>query len=809
MCAMSSETSGLPPGPGGTAAGKRSAVALQVKLACATLDAVRSRYPELRERRFRLRARQAWPIETQVRLEAKLSTGAPCFHALALVERVTGGGAEPVLLTLAIVAMDDSGRELVAWMGGTPPRPIPVAKPAAPAPPPSAPPAPRAPPPAPARPAAVAMPAPAAARSAPPAAPGRRASAPPPPVPDFALPSVQAEAPLPPIEWESLFPAASRTSATPRVSWDGEDAAPAVAEAPRARRGPPPPPTEALSEPVQARPKAAERAKAARPAPAGRVIGIDLGTSRCAAAVVDGGKPILISSPDPEGSAAVPSLVALDETGGIVVGEPARVQMLAAPRNAVHGFKRLVGRQFRSPVVTDLIVRSPWEIAQGLRGEASVKLGEKIYSLQKITSLLLAEMKAMAERRLGEPVSRAVITVPAWYNDNQRQAVRAAGALAGLEVERIVSEPLAAAVAFARGRKGDQRVLVYDLGGGKFDAAVVQIRGGACQVLAAGGDTFLGGLDFDKALVDEVLSRFEMQHGAKFSGDAAALQRLQDAAERAKIALSDRDSARIHVPFVSTVDQQRGEIDETVSREDLEKLTAGLVDRTLRICEQVLAGAGLHPADVNEVLLAGGQGRMPLVQRKVRELFGKEPSKAADAGQSVALGAALVAHAIHSGEGGAAPADVLSMSIGVGMPGGGFEKVLQRNTPLPQEKTHPWTSQGRERTLEIPIFQGESDKALENEYLGTLAVSGVPRAKKKGKPAVDLVFSVNAESILAVSAKEHGTSRPLAASFSTQDTPETVRRRLANAPPPGRPVYEQVGLDEGNGIFGWLKRKRR
>ena len=538
----------------------------------------------------------------------------------------------------------------------------------------------------------------------------------------------------------------------------------------------------------------------------GRIIGIDLGTTNSAAAVVKEGKPFII--PSREGYNTIPSVVALNEKGNLIVGHQAKGQLLINPKSTVYGFKRLVGRQFHSPVVSDLVDRFSYEIAQGLRGEASVKLGDKIFSLQKISSLVLSEVKELAERWLNEPVTRAVITVPAYYNDNQRQAVRASGALAGLDVERILNEPTAAAVAFAHGRRLEQRVMVYDLGGGTFDTSVLQLHGSVYEVLSTGGDTFLGGVDFDKELVNELLKRFRNRHGIDFGGDRVAYQRINDAAERAKIALSERLSTPLKVPFVAMSGDKAYDVDETVTRSELEALTAPLVERTLRVCDDVLTNCGLKPADIGEVLLVGGQSRMPLVRQKIREFFGKEPSKSVHPDEAVALGAALLADSIETGEiGGMVLMDVLPMSIGVGLPGGRFKKIIERNTPLPHKKTHSvWTSEDQQKMLEIPIFQGESVKAQENEYLGTLVVADLPPGTK-GNVVFDVIFSITGESILTVTAEERGTARSVTATFSTQDTPEAVRSRLGGGRQSGTPAFEgSEGPDKG-GLFGWLKRK--
>jgi len=537
--------------------------------------------------------------------------------------------------------------------------------------------------------------------------------------------------------------------------------------------------------------------------PSGPIIGIDLGTTNSCAAVVKDGKPFVI--PSREGYNTIPSVVALSDKGKLMVGHPARSQLLINPRNTVHGAKRLIGRQFKSPVVSDLLGRFSYEIVAGPRGEAAVKMGDQVFSLQKISSLVLAEVKDLAQRWLGCEISRAVITVPAYYNDNQRHAVLAAGALAGLDVERIVNEPTAAAIAFAQGRPLEQRVMVYDLGGGTFDTSVLELHGNVYEVISTGGDTFLGGVDFDKALVQDLLARFNQKHGIVFEGDLVALQRITDAAERAKISLSERLTAQVNVPFVTMVGEKGYNLDATVSRAELEKLTADLIGRTLRVCDDVLTNCGLKPADVGEVLLVGGQSRMPMVRTKLREYFGKEPSKAVHPDEAVALGAALLAHSMQSGDiGGMVLVDVLPMSIGVGLPGGRFKKVIERNTSLPHKKTYSiWTSQNDQKTLEIPIFQGEADRAQQNEYLGTLLVPDLPPGTK-GNVVFDIIFSVSAESILTVTAEERGTRRSVSATFSTQDTPETVKRRLVGGT--GAEPERLDAPEAGEAKTGWMSR---
>jgi molecular chaperone DnaK len=532
------------------------------------------------------------------------------------------------------------------------------------------------------------------------------------------------------------------------------------------------------------------------------MIGIDLGTTNSCSAVVKDGKPLVI--PSREGHNTIPSIVAINENGKIIVGHPAKGQLLINPRNTVYCAKRLVGRQFASKVVSEMAGRFPYQIVAGAKGEAAVQLGAEQLSLQRISALVLGEVKKIAQQWLHAEVSRAIITVPAYYNDNQRLAVREAGELAGLEVERILNEPTAAALAFAHGRELEQRVMVYDLGGGTFDASVLELHGKVYEVVSTGGDTFLGGVDFDKVIVDHLLAAFKEKHGIDFPGDRVALQRVTDAAERAKIALSAQLEYRVKVPFAATVGNKPFDLEATVSRSELVLLTGHLVDRTLAVCDEVLDARGLEPADIDEVLLVGGQSRMPLVRERIRNYFGREPSKAVQPDEAVALGAALLAHSIDSGQiDGVVLLDVLPMSIGVGLPGGGFRKIIEVNTSLPHKKTLGIsTTKEDQDSLEIVVFQGESEQAQENEYLGTLWIPGLPKGPR-GAVALEIVFSLSAESILTVTAEDK-KGRTVKATFSTQDTPEQVKERLAEAdltvqdsgPPP----------NGGGGFVGWLKR---
>ena len=785
------------PGQPGAPGGKRPAIGLQIKLPCATIDDVKARYGEdLRKGQFFIRTKTPRAKDTLVRLEAQLSNGTPCFRAAAVVERVQD--PPDAGMGLQLLAADEAGRELIAALGG---KQLPQLKTEAPKAATAAPPAPGK------RPSITSMP---GIKAPPPTE--KPASPPPPPAKPDAPPRATTK-PVP------TPPQGAKPVTTPPAA---AKAVPPPVLKPASSRPPPPPfpiptlgqtrPVPAAVPPLEAPKTAAAPAESLEPQPPlaerpekkGPMIGIDLGTTNSAAAVVKDGKPFVI--PSREGYNTIPSIVAINDKGKFIVGHPAKGQLLINPRNTVYGAKRLVGRLFTSTVVSDLMGRFPYQIVSGPRGEAAVQLGDKQFSLQHISALVLREVKEIAQQWLQTEVTRAVITVPAYYNDNQRNAVREAGELAGLKVERILNEPTAAALAFAHGRHLDQRVIVYDLGGGTFDASVLELHGNVYEVVSTGGDTFLGGVDFDKVIVDHLLAIFKEKNGFDFPGDRVALQRITDAAERAKIALSEQLEYKVKVPFVALVDDKPYDLDATLTRAELVLLTGHLVDRTLKVSEEVLGAQGLKPSDLEEVLLVGGQSRMPLVRERIRNFFGREPSKAVHPDEAVALGAPILAHSIDSGDiGGVVLVDVLPMSIGVGLPGGRFRKLIERNTSLPHKKTLPIsTTKDDQDVLEIVIFQGDSEKAQENEYLGTLLIPDLPTAPK-GMTTFDIVFSLSAESLLTVTAAEKTSGRTVTATFSTKDTPEEIKERLSES----AVIDTDLGTEQvapSGGLLGWLKR---
>jgi molecular chaperone DnaK len=626
-----------------------------------------------------------------------------------------------------------------------------------------------------------------------------------------ATPAPTRAAPLTP----SAPPAGPRTSpGAPSAPRDG--AAPVSTAAAPSPGAPAAPPPAALAEggtpgrPVHADLAATHRVEQVErgpvridldlpeePVPVARksraVVGIDLGTSNSCAAVVKNGRPYVI--PSREGYNVVPSMVALNQRLKLIVGHNAKGQLLFNPRNTVYGAKRLVGRAFDEPAVQRILDRFSYEVVAGSDGLCAVRLGPATLSLEQVQALILREVRSVAQDHLGEDVNRAVITVPAYYSERQREAVRRAGALAGLHVERIVNEPTAAALAYAYGRQVRERVLVYDLGGGTFDASVLELENNVYEVVSTGGDTFLGGVDFDARVVERFLLEFEQAHGA-FQRDLVALSRLVDAAERAKCALSERAEVPVHLPYLA---QARGvpvTFETRLSREALEQLVAPLVDRTLDVCRRVLEAKGLGPKDVDEVLLVGGQSRMPLVREKVRAFFGKAPSKSVHPDEAVAIGAALLAHSLGSAEG-VVLIDVVPLSIGVGLPGGGgrVKRIIEKNTSLPARREYTLsTTRDDQKTFDLWVFEGDGATVADCQYLGTIQLSGLPRGPR-GSVQIAITFQLGEECLLTVRARELRTGQEVEAVFTTKGTPDEVKRRMesdaryaaAGVTPPRRP----------------------
>ena len=584
-------------------------------------------------------------------------------------------------------------------------------------------------------------------------------------------------------------------------------------EGPDARSDEPPKPAGESIAPLPFAPPPAVPPALSQAKPSGPIVGIDLGTTFSCAAIARGGKATVLASK--QGTRTFPSVVAYDAQGRLLVGHPAKAQMVVNPRHTVYGSKRLVGRPFASPTVQACRDRFHYQIVEGPDGEAAVQFAGREYSLQQVSALILREMREMASQALGEAVARAVVTVPAYYNEHQRAAVRDAGRLAGLHVERIVNEPTAAALAFGYGRGLQQRVLVYDLGGGTFDASVLEIQGDVYEVVSTGGDTFLGGADFDAQLVDHLVFEFMEKNGFAPPDDPVAWQRLRDAAEETKIALSGAERAVANVPYLCrTADDQPVDLRVEVTRAELEELTARLVDRSLEVCREVLAQKGLEPKDV-EVLLVGGQSRMPLVRRKLAQEFGREPNHGVHPDEAVAIGAALLADSATRIDS-VVLIDVLAMGIGVGLPGGRMVPVLPRNTSLPAKRAHEIaTTRDGQTELELQVFQGDSAKVSECEYLGAVRIAAL-RSAPRGAVRVGFEFAVGEEGLLTVTAKDLESGRAQVVKLATRDTPESLREKLQleeapTAPRGARPIdpTHAAPARGRKGLFGKLFGARR
>jgi molecular chaperone DnaK len=494
------------------------------------------------------------------------------------------------------------------------------------------------------------------------------------------------------------------------------------------------------------------------------ILGIDLGTTNTCVAYVRNKLAKVV--PSDKGSLILPSVVAVSEKGDLLVGNIAKDQMVVNPRNTIYGAKRLIGRKYNSKVVQDIKHYFSYEIVEGPQGEAAVVLAGKVYTLPQISSFVLQHCKRVAEATLGQEISDAVISVPAYYNDNQRQAVKEAGKLAGFNVRRIVNEPTAAALAYGLNRGFDHKVLVYDLGGGTFDVSVLQLHGNVMEVLATGGDTFLGGVDFDNRIIDFVLEEFRNETKIDLTESPIAMQRIKNAAEAAKIDLSLLSNVVIELPYITDRRGKPVDLRIPVSRERVNALVMDLVEKTFELVERVLGEKNLKRADIQEVLLVGGQTRMPLVQGKAHQYFGRPPRKGVHPDESVALGAALLADSMQEIDS-VTLVDVLSMPIGFAVSGGRFRRVIEKNTQIPAQKSFrlPPAKNGSE--LELDIFQGDSEKILDNEYLGTLRFPPDSAGQRVN-------FNLDEECLLHVTVQSN-TAVPKEVLLATRDTPEALK----------------------------------
>ncbi len=489
----------------------------------------------------------------------------------------------------------------------------------------------------------------------------------------------------------------------------------------------------------------------------GRVIGIDLGTTNSCVAVLENGQPSVI--PNSGGYKTTPSMFAITQDGKRLVGHLAKRQAITNARNTVFAAKRLIGRRFDSEEVQRSKELSGYEIVRGPNDDARIQIGGKTFTCPEVAAFILREMRRVAEEYLGEPVNEAVITVPAYFNDAQRQCTKDAGKIAGLEVLRIVNEPTAAAMAYGFNRSGDEKIAVYDLGGGTFDVSILEMSEGVIEVLATAGNTFLGGEDFDRRVVKHLLEGFRQSEGIDLSGDAMALQRLKDAAEKAKCDLSSRERVEVNLPFIATGTKGPVHLSVELTRETLEGLVDDIVRSTLKIVEQCMTDAGLGREQIDQVILVGGQTRMPLVQQTVAEHFGKRPHKGVNPDEVVAVGAAIQGETLVTQDDNLLLLDVTPLSLGIATFGGHFAKLIERNTTVPVAKSHIFTTtRDNQSAVKIRVLQGESDTAQENDLLGEFVLSGI-RPARKGEPEIEVSFDIDANGIVSVSARDQATGK--------------------------------------------------
>jgi molecular chaperone DnaK len=489
----------------------------------------------------------------------------------------------------------------------------------------------------------------------------------------------------------------------------------------------------------------------------GRLIGIDLGTTNSCVAVMEGGDPVVIANA--EGSRTTPSTVAFTEGGERLVGQTAKRQSITNPQNTIFAVKRLIGRKFDSPEVQRDIKVLPYKIVKAANGDAHISIRGKEYSPAEISSMILQKMRQTAEDYLGEKVTDAVITVPAYFNDSQRQATKDAGRIAGLNVERIINEPTASALAFGLDKKGERRIAVFDLGGGTFDISILEIGEGVFEVKSTNGDTHLGGEDFDLRVIDYLADEFRKDQGIDLRNDKMALQRLKEAAEKAKMELSGSMETDVNLPFITADASGPKHLNIKLSRAKLESLVDDLIDRVVGPCNTALKDAGFKPSDIEEVLLVGGMTRMPKVQSKVKEIFGREPSKGINPDEAVAVGAGIQAGVLKGEVKDVLLLDVTPLSLGIETLGGVFTKLIEKNTTIPTRKSQVFsTAADNQPAVEIHVLQGEREMAANNKTLGRFQLVGIPAAPR-GVPQIEVTFDIDANGIVNVSAKDMGTGK--------------------------------------------------
>jgi molecular chaperone DnaK len=509
-----------------------------------------------------------------------------------------------------------------------------------------------------------------------------------------------------------------------------------------------------------------------------KVIGIDLGTTNSCVAIVENGTPVVI--PNRGGYKTTPSMVAITESGKRLVGHIAKRQAITNAEHTVYAAKRLIGRKWGSPPVVQAQESCSYKLVSGPHDDVRIELRGESYAIPEISAYVLQEMKLIAEEYLQHPVEKAVITVPAYFNDGQRQATKDAGRIAGLDVIRIINEPTAAALAYGFGKSLERKVAVFDLGGGTFDISILELGNGVFEVISTAGDTFLGGEDFDKRIIDWLVFGFAKEHHIDLRKDKMALQRLKDVAEKAKCELSSAKEAEINLPFIISKDGQALHLQRTLTREKLEELCEDLIEKTIQICRKTLAEANIEKSEIEDVILVGGMTRMPRIQTEVAKFFGMEPCKGVHPDEVVALGAAIQGAALMQNDSEMLLLDVTPHSLGIMIVGGYFHKLITQNSTVPTQASHVFTTvKDNQTSVKILVLQGESDRAEENELLGEFILTGLRRAKK-GEVEIEVTFEISADGIVSVSAKdlETGIKQAITVTATSGLTEDEIRRMM-------------------------------